>query len=277
MTDAPKDTGIGPHELRFSAVPEDRGWYFVEYRPPQAGDWFATLVVQASQPAIDAAVADAMESELSMWARRYAMPILISAWDQVGDMYSLEGTRANPYLVGYVDNHTGEVKAFWRNVGIAEAPRAAPSNEELLRVYADVPHEITSEAAREKEFLTELHSVRIGKRLVITWLVIWGAAIPAGVAILEWAAPWWWLSVLVLAYSLYKATRQALKLIGLWKPSHRECEAREMRDRTETYYQECERNPQGFQRLKMENLERETREQIQREARELREAAERQE
>lgn len=275
MTDAPKGTSTEPDELRFSTVKKQRVWYFVEYCPPQDGNWFATLDVQVHESATLAAVADAMESELSIWAQCYPIPVFVSAWDEAGDLYSLEGTRSSPHLVGYVDADTGEVKAFWRHVGDDEAPRAAPSNEELLRIYADVHHELTSETAREKAFLREMRSARIGKRLVVTWLVIWGAAIPAGVAVLEWAAPWWWLGVLVLAYSLYKAVRQALILIGIGKPSRRELEAQAKRNRMEMYYEECERNSEGFERLRIENLERETREQIQNEARELREAAKR--
>lgn len=37
----------------------------------------------------------------------------------------------------------------------------------------------------------------------------------------------------------------------------------------EDYYDHCERNPEGFERLRIENFERETREQIQNEARQL--------
>lgn len=260
-------------DLRFEPVKVDRGWYFVEYSPPQCGNWFALMNVQVCQRAADAVVAEAMERELKIWLDLYAMPIMAFAWGDTGDRYELEGTRPYSCLTGFVDTSTGELKVLWREVGIDEAPRAAPTNEELLSVYADVPHEIMSEAAREKEALAKMHSIRIGKWLVITWLVIWGAGIPAGVAILEWAAPWWWLGALVLAYSLYKAVRQTLKLIGLWKPSARELAERERRSRMEMYYEGCERNPEGFARLETENLERETRLQIQTEARELREVS----
>lgn len=260
-------------EIRFEPVKESRGWYFVEYRPPQADEWFATLNLQALEPATDVAVAEAMEGELSVWLARYPMPIMLCAWDEAGDRYELVGIRPFPCLMGYVDACTGKVSAFWKLLSNEDAPRTAPSNGELLEVYADVPHKFTSEAARESEFRAYARSVRMGKRIVITWLIIWGAVIPAGVAILEWAAPWWWLGVLVLAYSIYRAVRQALKLVGLWKPSRRELEAREKRDRMEVCYEECERNPVGFERLRMENLEQEVREQIQTEARELRETA----
>ncbi len=49
----------------------------------------------------------------------------------------------------------------------------------------------------------------------------------------------------------------------------REQETEDRRSRMEMYFAECEANPEGFQRLKLENLEREAREQIRDEARQL--------
>jgi hypothetical protein len=255
--------------LQFSTVKESRDWYFVEYSPPQAGDWYATLNVQVHRPATNAAVAEAMEAELGIWTRRYPMPVFVSAWDQEGDLHSLNGTRECAHLTGWLNADTGAVETFWRMMRNDEAPRAAPSNEELLRIYADIPHACTSQAARDREFRALARRVRTGKWLATAWLIVWLAFIPAGVAILEWAAPWWWLGALVLAYSLYKAFKQALKAIGRWRPGRRESEAQDKQRRMERFSVECERNPEGFERLKLENLEREAREQIQKEAREL--------
>ena len=58
-------------EIRFEPVKESRGWYFVEYRPPQADEWFATLNLQALEPATDVAVAEAMEGASQGLARRW--------------------------------------------------------------------------------------------------------------------------------------------------------------------------------------------------------------
>ena len=206
-----------------------------------------------------------MESELNTWLRRYPVPLMVSAFDPAGDLYQIQGTRPCNHLMGYVDAETGEMRAFWRLLRNEEAPGNALDKEELVQVYADIPFTRTTAAEQEQEFRKFARSVRTGKRLVITWLIIWLAVIPAGVAILEWAGPRW-LGVLVLAYSLYKALRQALKLIGIWKPSRHERSAQEKKRRMEEYYDECERNPEGFARLKFENLEREAREQMQNEA-----------
>jgi hypothetical protein len=92
--------------------------------------------------------------------------------------------------------------------------------------------------------------------------------VPAGVAVLEWWSDW--LGLLVLVYSLYKAVEKALRLLGKWPKPKTELqkEAEEARMRHHHYH--CERNPDGFQRLKLENFERWAREDTQNEAQALR-------
>jgi len=73
-------------------------------------------------------------------------------------------------------------------------------------------------------------------------------------------------AILVLAYGLLKAVIQWLKMTGRWKKSVKEIakDADDLRMRHHHYH--CERNPDGFLRLKVENFDRESREQVKKEA-----------
>jgi len=259
-----------PGELEFSTVKEHRDWYFVEYYPPRGADWLASLNVVVLGAVEEERVAHAMEAEARRWVARYPGPLMVSAFAEVGDLISLDGVRDCDHLMAYPDADSGELHVEWRLIPDAEVPGKLMTDDERLRVYADVPHTYTSAAAREREFREFARSVRTGRRLVTVWLIIWLAAIPAGWAILQWAGPKW-LGAVVLAYSLFKAAQQLLKLIGAWKPGRREQESEEKTRRMEEYFEECERNPEGFQRLKFENLEREAREQTRHEVRKLKE------
>jgi hypothetical protein len=258
-----------PDELEFSTVKEHRDWYFVEYYPPRGADWLASLniVVLGAEP--EDRVVGAMEAEARRWITRYPSPLMASAFGEAGDLISLDGLRDSDHLMAHLDAGSGDPRLEWRLIPEAEVPGKLLTDDERLRVYADVSHTYTSAAAREQEFRKFARSFRTGRRLITVWLIVWLAAIPAGWAILQWAGPRW-LGVGVLIYSLFKALQQVLKLIGVWRPSRRERESEEKRKRMEEYYLECERNPEGFERLKLENLEREAREQTQNEARVLR-------
>jgi hypothetical protein len=256
-------------ELKFDSDKRDRGWYFVEYTPPQVDNWFAMLCVQVVGTATDEAVAAAMEREADLWLHRYPIPIMVAAFDDTGDLRDLAGTRPSSHLMTYIDVSTGQHRRSWSPPSDDEIPHEELDDATLLRVYSQIPVTRTTEADREGEFRVFARRVRTGRRLVITWLIIWLAVIPAALAILEWAGPKW-LGVVVLVYALFKALKQALKLLDIWKPSSAELEAQEKTQRMQHYYDECEKNPEGFERLKIENLDREARERTREEARALR-------
>lgn len=256
--------GMAPDELLFSTVQEDCGWYFVEYHPPRRGDRFAMLSVVVPGPSSPPAVAAAMESELKRWLRRYPIPLMVSAFDAKGDLYHLEGTRPCDHLIGYMDNQARESAMFWRLLADKEIPAAPLSRDTLLHLYRDVPYKTSAQTRQETE--ARVRRLRIGWAIVFVWLVV----VPAVWAVLEWASPAW-VGVLILGYSLWQAVIRALKLLGNWKESPRQQKAREeeQRMRHHHYHYHCERNPEGFLRLKFENFEREERERIQNEAKAL--------
>ena len=256
-------------ELQFESIKEDRGWYFVEYTPPQLDAWFAMLEVQVVETGTDKAVAKAMEREADLWLDRYSVPVMVTAYDDTGDPRELAGTRPCSRLMACIEPTTKEHRLDWSPPSDDEIPHEELDDETLLRIYAQIPVTRKTEADREGEFRVFARRLRTGRRLVITWLIIWLAVIPAALAILEWAGPKW-LGVLVLAYALFKALKQALKLLEIWQPSPAELEAQEKTRRMQHYYEECEKNPEAFERLKIENLDSEARERTREEARALR-------
>jgi hypothetical protein len=261
---------MASEELDFDSVKEDRGWYFVEYQPPQGTDWFATLQVVVTQPASDHRVAAAMELEGKAWLKRYSVPLMVSAFDDVGELRDLGDTRPCAYVMAYCDVNTGKPRLCWRELREDEIIDNDFDDETLLRVYAGIPFTRTTPADRDEEFRASARSVRTGRRVVVTGLLVWLAAIPVAWAILQWAGPRW-LGVLVLVYCTLKALIQALKLLGVLKPLRREQETQERNSRMEHYFYHCEQNPEGFERLKIENFERDAREEILNEAQVLRE------
>lgn len=250
-------------QLFFEATKEDRGWCFVEYRPPISGYQFATLqviVLETTKTTED--IAATMEAELVVWLERYPVPIMVSAFDDTGSVISLKGHRPCNHLIGFIDSKTQKVVREWRLLTNDELPKDALDVSYLRKIYEGIPFK-TKQHLREGA-LKEAKRLRLGWWIVFVWAVV----VPAGVAILEWWSDW--LGVVVLIYSLYKAIEKALRLMGRWPKSKAEAqkEAEEARMRHHHYH--CERSPEGFERLKLENLERWAREDIQKEAHALR-------
>ena len=242
-----------------STIKEDRGWYFVEYKPPRTGDKFSFLNVVVPGEATPVRVAAAMESELERWLHRYPIPLMVSAFDAKGDVYQLEGTRPINHVVGYLEIRTNRPVIFWRLPPENEIPGNPLSADELLRLYNDVPYKTSAQTRQEAA--AHRRQIQIGWAIVIGWVVV----VPVAWAIFEWAGPAW-VGLLLLPYSLWQAFVKALKLLGKWKVSPRELKAQEEELLMQHHHYHCERNPEGFLRLKLENFEREERERIQEEA-----------
>jgi hypothetical protein len=253
-------------QLFFQTTKEDRGWYFVEYRPPISGYQFATLqLVVLEKVRAQEEIAQSMEAELVNWLERYPVPVMVSAFDDSGQLIRLEGHRACDHVIGYINKQTHEAIREWRLLSNEELPKDALDTSYLRSVYSQIPFK-TKQQLREEAQQKAKH-LRFGWWIVFVWAVV----VPAGAAILEWWSDW--LGVAVLLYSLYKAVEKALRLMGKWPKSKAEMqkEAEEARMRHHHYH--CERNPDGFERLKVENFERDARDDVRKEALSLKRSA----
>lgn len=245
-------------KLFFTCLKEDRGPYFVEYCPPNPSTRFAVLQVVTPSEATARDVAGWMEAELKHWLDRYPVPVMVSAFDKDGSLFDLSAVRPCDHLIGYLEQRRMQPLLFWELLNDNELPADALQVEYLKSVYASVPYKTADELRVATE--RDAHKLRQGRVIIVAWLVV----VPALIAILGWASPF--VSLLALIYSLYQAAVKWLKLTGRWKKSKRELakEAEERAMRHHHYH--CVRNPEGFLRLKQENIKRDERESIQEEA-----------
>lgn len=246
-------------ELHFDSLKESRGWYFVEYAPPTAGSPFALvqLIILSDSDAADSGrIATAMEQELSRWLERYGVPVMVSSFDAKGDLITL---KPSSHVMGR-KNELGEVDKI---LGLFESKNLPTLSSATLRaIYHDIPFRTSEEIHASAD--SSLKRTRLGIRTAIALLIFWLVVIPVTINLLGVANPV--IGILVLIYSLWKALVQFMKLLGKWPEGRKEKEQSQRKRQMEHYFWHCEQNPEGFQRLKNENFEREEREQTVREA-----------
>lgn len=128
-------------------------------------------------------------------------------------------------------------------------PTVALDRNLLKQIFSDVPYKTGQEIreAADKHFA----ALRMGWWLVFVWAVV----VPLCVAVLEWWSDL--LGLAVLIYAFVKAAIQALRLTGHIPRSKREREKEAEESKMRHYAYHCERNPEAFERLKLENFERE--------------------
>jgi hypothetical protein len=248
--------------LYFDAVKVLREGYFVEYRPPAATMPFATVQLVFIRDAPLLQVAEAMERELAAWLGRYPIAVMVSAFDPSGSVYDLETVRSWGHVLGYFDPITRSTRMVWGSVPNEQLPRRTFTPEYLEHVYSDIPHRTAIEVRRAAE--QHYRQVRLGILVIVAWVV--GGAV--AVAVVELFSPLW-LAIPLFLFSLWKAYVKAMTLLGKRERTPKQIAADEEALRMRHHHYHCERNPEGFIRLRNENFERSERDAIQAEARAL--------
>ena len=218
-----------------------------------------------------AEVAEFLDEEAEHWLKRYPVPLMIWALD------AEENTIVPPNcesdcLTAWISRENGKIIRSRTLRDLEVFLKGAPPEPDWLTIYADVPVRTDAEikaAARQglQEQRRQIRSLNIV-------LILWLAAIPAGIAVFEYLGPEW-LSRLVLAFVLWKAWKTGYRIWGRGRPSPKEQEKAEKQRKMAYYFYHCERNPDGFLRLKSENFADDARQQVRKEAEQIADSAKR--
>lgn len=242
-------------------IQEHRGGYFVTYCPADRGQWLAIVSLSYQEEIDFAEIKNAMERELKYWLQRFSVPLMVSSFDVRGSVIYFDGGSRKSHLTGYVDPKTGEIVQRWGIFKDDEFPSEQKEAGYLERAYRDVPFRLQDDVRRKVR-----REARIRGRVIRTIVFFYagGALLFEIVALgVEWLGHT--LAAISIATGLYKLA----KAMGWLKPSERDQEEAEKERKMAHYYYHCERNPEGFNRLKIENFERDAIERTQKESEEL--------
>lgn len=237
-------------DIHFSSTKEGRDWYFVEYTPPLPNYRFSSLylsIMDESKSSCE--VAEAMESEARHWLTLYPIPLMATAFNLEGNVVSLAGNKPINHLLAWLNTDSQHVTLKWELVPDVDLPEIALNRDFLKHIFSDVPFR-TNEDIQKAAYI-HFTNLRNGWRLVFIWAVI----IPIIVALLEWWSDL--LGLAVVVYAFIKAIIQALRLTGHLPKSEWEKEREIKEGKMSHYYYHCERNPEAFQLLKIENFRNE--------------------
>ena len=253
--------------LYFDPIKEDRGSYFVEYQPPISTNPFATLNLVYPEGYDLGSVADTMKAEVARWLARYPVPIMAWAYDAAEDSIRPHGDADDGLLVGWYVPGTAALSYSWKVEGLPPLLNDTTNVPDWRTIYRGVPFRTDAEVKANAN--RECIKVRKQNLTLKAILAIWFAVIPAVWAIVQYLGPEW-LAIVVTLYVLWQSFRTARKLFWGVEPSKSEKEKVEKELKMMHYFYHCERNPEGFARLKGENFEREAKERTLKEVEALR-------
>ena len=136
--------------LFFDTIKEARDGYFVEHCPPHGETRFACLTLVFHRAVNPAVAKKRMEAEAHLWTKRYAVPVMVTAFDEKGDTVELSHSWKNNHLMAW-RRHDGELEQHWELLEEAALPPDALSPDYLLKVYEDVPYRTRDEVKEHAE------------------------------------------------------------------------------------------------------------------------------
>lgn len=247
--------------LYFEEIKEPRGGYFVEYHPPIADARFATMNLVFVREADSGAVLKAMLDELSVWLKRFDVPLMISAWDARENQINPNAGETS-FLVGWQPS-LGEVVHSWQYTDLDVFLATQPKQMDWRTIYKNISFKTDAQVKVNAE--TFINERRRQNRYLKAILFGWLAVIPAGIALFQYFGPEW-VGLLALIFGLWEAGRAGYRLWRNSKPTASEAAKAEKQRKMDHYFHHCERNPDGFARLKAENFEKEAAERVRKEA-----------
>lgn len=244
-------------------IKEGRAGYFVTYQSADCRLPFASVNLVFLEGADDTVrMAQAMEDELEFWLTRYAVPVMVSAFDAKGDLIHVRGGSGESHLMGYRDLKGGQIVRRWGLFKDDELPQEQAKAEYLQGIYHDVGFrdQATVHDTVDREYKS---MARTGK-LIVFLVVGFGIVVPFLIELVSLGIVW--LGYALSAISILVGAYKVAKALGWIGPSKREKETAELERKKNHYFWHCERNPEAFNRLKAQNFDREIMERTRKEA-----------
>lgn len=241
-------------------IKEHRDSYYVTYQPADSLFGYAllqlTVLTEKFEPV---AICKLLEQELEQWLKRFSVPIMATAWDMSEDGIA-NPDKKESILMGYVDS-TGGIVRKWGVIKIIELPPDQCDPAYLARVYSSVPFKLQEEV--RKTAARKWRTTAMVANTIVLFIVV----IPVLIELVGLGIAW--VGYLLSAISILKGFYEIGKGLGWVKPSRRQKEKEEEERRKNHYFYHCERNPEGFNRLKIENFRRDAIERTRKESDEV--------
>jgi hypothetical protein len=240
----------GEEKVFRDKVKEHHGNYYVSYQPADTRFPFAIIQLTFLDNGSDVAVVkSAMEHELENWLSRFRVPVMVSSFDAKDDLIRIDDESDQSHLMGYVDLQTGEMIQRWGLLKDNELPPEQRDAGYLARVYEGVPFRLQKTVRQNA--IREARTMGRSIRMIVFLL----AGVPLLIEIVSLGVTW--VGHILVGVSITAGLYKLAKMMGWLKPTQRAKDIAEKDLRMKHYFYHCERNPEGFNRLKIENFERE--------------------
>lgn len=247
-------------DRKYEAKKEQREWYFVEYHPANYFKFANVQLILTVEETNESDIISAMEKEAEYWLKLYPIPVMVSVFDNKGDLYKFSKIKEKKHLIAFFDQNN-EIYMHWGLLKDEEIPDVAIDQEYRNNLYANFTfktyHELDAERYKRRRQIED------GRFIILIWIALTAFVTEIFIYFNEY------LSLIAFFYVLIKAVQKILQFANMWPKSKKEKEKELEQSLKDHYYYHCQMNPEGFNRLKLENFERMGKEEIEKEVKSI--------
>jgi len=240
-------------EIYREQIKERRETYYVTYQPADSRFCFAFLNLVYPEDVPDKKqIADHVSQEVAEWLSRYPVPVVAAAFDATDECVNHSDAK-DFHFIGFVDPITSRIVSKWSSLSDKDLPAEHLRPGYLATVYKSVPSKPKSLVRHEAD--QKARRLKLGLQ-IFRIISIFGVGIPLLIEIISLGVAW--IGYVLATISISTGAFKLGKVFRWIKPSKRQLAKDEEVRKMRHYFYHCERNPNGFNRLKIENFERQS-------------------
>jgi hypothetical protein len=235
-------------ERIFNDISEQRKSYQVTYFPINLQSRnFATLHLTFEKFIDSEETAKFIEMEFDIWINKFSAPIMVTAFSKEDDqVIHLDSVRKSNNLYGYLDNNNCRISSW--DIAEIHFPDEYYNFDATENIYKGI--EYTTRKSKEETARKYIKEKKLLKNVFDLASFIW---LSVTVLILMLGLVNIIVGSIALLYSLYMTVRKYMRFKGFY--TNKEKAEKDKLRKMNHYYYHCELNPDGFLKLKIENLQ----------------------
>lgn len=233
--------------ITYKPICEVNEYFLLEYAPPTIYTKLAIISITILKDISVENIVTLVEAETNKWIKKYPISTVTNTYFKNGDTVELITLKSSNSYLCYFDIEKNLILATWdysikpNNVYYVENDLNGMFEEfKIIKEY-------------DPDFETKKQNNKL-LQLRVTMVILF-CLIPIIYEVISYTGNIL-VSNITMGFALYTAIIAGLKILRLVPETKKEKELAEINRKKEHYYMHCERNPEGFNKLKFEIIRR---------------------